>query len=78
MELLDSDIHFPKDDILMRNLKAITTPICKLAIYPQTKVSEIRGTAVETPKLPASDGVRASGPIGNKWFKSVHDWMRAR
>lgn len=78
MELLDSDIHFPKDDTLIPNLKAITTPIRKLAIYPQTKVAEMRGTAVDTPKLSASSGVRASGPIGNRWFKSVHDWTRGR
>jgi len=78
MELLDSDIHFPKYDTLMPNFKAIPRPIRKLAIYPQTKVSEISETAVDTPKLPASGGVQASGPIGNKWFKSVHDWMHAR
>jgi hypothetical protein len=33
MELLDSDIHFPKYDIRVPNLQAITTPIQKLAIY---------------------------------------------
>ena len=32
MELLDRDIHFPMDDILVPYLQAISTPIRKLAI----------------------------------------------
>ncbi|WP_150806032.1 hypothetical protein [Pseudomonas fluorescens] len=61
MELLDSDIHFPKYDILMPNVRAITTPIRKLANYPATKVSGIRGSAIDIPQLKL---------VGERWCLS--------
>lgn len=63
MELLDSDIHFPKYDIRMPKLQANTTPIRKLAIHRRGLITQ-GWIELHSPKLKV---------IGARWQHRAAD-----